>query len=145
MQSAPGIRRKLQVLEGLEGMNRFLNFWKLSRKFKSTKIQLKTDMKRNFSMQWSLPLRKCRREEIGEIDQEKGFRGFPLSDDGALSSEMLGVWQKYRQSTLLQCVDGILLVSTTEECGDTTACLVESLQALGSRVLAKKVQCRSVA
>lgn len=45
---APGIKRKLQILEGLEGMNRFFNFWKLFRKCKNSKIQQKTDMKRNF-------------------------------------------------------------------------------------------------
>lgn len=52
---------------------------------------------------------------MGEIDQEKGFRDPPASFDGAPSADLMEFRQKYSQSTLLQCVDDLLIALTTEE------------------------------
>lgn len=61
--------------------------------------------------------RETGREEIGETDQEKGFRGSPAIFDGALCVELLEFRQRYPQNTLLQSVDGLIALTTEEECG----------------------------
>lgn len=69
--SQPDIKRKLQKLEEFGGMNGS-QLWKLFKVYHSWDSA--EDRERNSSGWWSLPSGKQTREEIGELDQEKGER-----------------------------------------------------------------------
>lgn len=88
-----------------------------------------------------VPLGKQTREEMGEIDRKKGFRDSPASFGRALSAELMEFRQKYPQSTLLQCIAGLLrALATEEEYGQLTEGLLEPLQALRHQISVKNSQ-----
>ena len=116
--------RKLQKSDGSEGISRVSASGNCSESLQQKKIELQTDGERNSLVQTLLPLVKQTREEMGEIDKEKGLRDWPAPSDGILRAELLEFRRNYPLSTLL------IALTTEEEWEQATEGLPEALQAL---------------